>query len=88
MGLDVKPLKTVLVLIFGGVIAAPIAVVATFLMSPFWNWLETETGIESMGHSGPADWCFLVIYLLLLLPTFTVIFRLRRPEGGRSSDDP
>jgi H+/Cl- antiporter ClcA len=84
---DLKPLKTARVLILAGIIAAPIALVATFLMSPFWNWLEMETGIECMGHSGPADWCFLVIYLLLFLLAGTIIFRFAR-EKAKASDNP
>jgi hypothetical protein len=44
-------------------LALPVSVVTTFLLSPFWSWLEASTGIESIGHSGPADWCYLAVLL-------------------------
>ncbi len=30
----------------------------TLLLTPLWAWVESRTGIESLGHLGPADWCF------------------------------
>lgn len=44
----------------------PLAAVLTILLSPAWSWLEARTGIESYGHSGPAEWCYLVMYGLLV----------------------
>jgi hypothetical protein len=41
-----------------------VALVATIFTWPFWGWFEATTGIESLGHSGPADWCFVVMYAL------------------------
>ncbi|HSH95110.1 MAG TPA: hypothetical protein VK968_13245 [Roseimicrobium sp.] len=46
--------------------AVPVAVILTFVLSPFWNWFESASGIESMGHSGPATWCYLAIFLIVL----------------------
>jgi hypothetical protein len=43
----------------------PISVLITFLLTPLWSWIEATYGIESIGHSGPADWCFLTVYGLL-----------------------
>jgi hypothetical protein len=43
------------------------AAVGTFLLVPWWRWLEARTGIELIGHSGPATRCFVAVYLLLLL---------------------
>jgi hypothetical protein len=40
----------------------------TFLLLPFWRWLESAHGIEAVGHSGPADWCFWLIFALLAVP--------------------
>jgi hypothetical protein len=45
---------------------APPAVVLTWLLRPAWDWLESTTGIESLGHSGPADWCYGATYVALL----------------------
>lgn len=37
----------------------------TFLLWPLWSWVEAFSGIESLGHSGPATWCFVVTTALL-----------------------
>jgi len=44
----------------------PIAVIMTIFTSPFWAWFERQFGIEAYGHSGPASWCYLVMYGLLV----------------------
>ena len=48
-------------------VALPVSYIVTVFTFPFWRWLDTATGIESFGHSGPADWCFWLVYVLLLL---------------------
>jgi uncharacterized membrane protein YphA (DoxX/SURF4 family) len=48
------------------VLALPLTLVLTFILSPFWNWFETASGVESLGHSGPANWCFLAVFLVVL----------------------
>jgi predicted PurR-regulated permease PerM len=73
----VKPLKTGLAIVLSCLVAAPVAVVAAFLMSPFWSWFEKKTGVESIGHSGPANWCFLATYLLILSLTLMIVVWLR-----------
>lgn len=47
-------------------LCAPLAVALTVMSWRFWGWLEAATGIESLGHSGPASWCYLAVYVLLL----------------------
>jgi hypothetical protein len=44
----------------------PVAVVATIVLVPFWSWLERTMAIETVGHSGPAEWCYLFIYVIVL----------------------
>ena len=41
-------------------VSIPVGLILTFLLAPVWSWLEATTGIESIGHSGPAEWCYLV----------------------------
>ena len=48
------------------VIGAPLAFIATFLLTPVWSWYERTTAIESVGHSGPASRCFIVVYAVLV----------------------
>jgi len=40
----------------------PVAFVLTILLFPPWGWVERRWGIESVGHSGPANWCFWLVY--------------------------
>lgn len=61
---------------------APVAWITTYLMSPFWGWFEAKTGIESLGHSGPADWCFYVTYIVFVLALGVIVFR--RPPSANT----
>jgi phosphotransferase system glucose/maltose/N-acetylglucosamine-specific IIC component len=51
----------------------PIAFIVTILLSPLWSWIEATYGIESIGHSGPSDWCFYVVYGVLNAVVFAFI---------------
>lgn len=46
-------------------LSAPVALIATWLLAPFWRWFEALTGVEALGHSGPADWCYGLAWLLM-----------------------
>jgi len=50
-----------------GVSLLPVALVMTLLLLPFWRWFEASLGVESIGHSGPATWCYLAVYAVLAL---------------------
>jgi hypothetical protein len=71
-------MKTLLAAFAFAIAALPAAAVVTLILSPFWRWLESTTAIESIGHSGPAGWCFAAVYILILIPTFGAWFRLRK----------
>jgi uncharacterized membrane protein YphA (DoxX/SURF4 family) len=62
--------------------AMPIAVVVTIAALPVWSWLEAATGIESIGHSGPAEWCYLVTYLIVAACGALLWSRKRRRAGS------
>lgn len=67
----------------------PVGAVATFLLAPFWRWFEMATGIESIGHSGPSEWCFIAVYLLLLAASFGICASHKRtPQARLKSVDP
>lgn len=55
-------------------LAAPLSVVLTICLSPVWSWFEAATGIESFGHAGPAEWCYLVAFLVLALSGLLWLF--------------
>ena len=59
-------LRTFVIALVILVITMPAAIVITIITHPFWLWFEKASGIESYGHSGPAEWCYLVIYLILV----------------------
>jgi hypothetical protein len=40
-------------------VSAPVGIVLTIALVPFWSLLEDATGVESIGHWGPAGWCYL-----------------------------
>jgi uncharacterized BrkB/YihY/UPF0761 family membrane protein len=56
----------------------PIAFIVTILLSPLWSWIEATYGIESIGHSGPSDWCFYLVYSVIAAIALIVLFWVRR----------
>jgi hypothetical protein len=80
-------LKVILVIGFVLVLLAPVAIAITFFMMPLWLWVELHYQIESAGHSGPAEWCFLATYVVLAalcLSTLALLF-VTHPKRQRSS---
>lgn len=60
------PLRDAFRLLAWAVLCAPVAVAVTVLVWPAWGWFESVTGIEALGHSGPATWCYLATYAALI----------------------
>lgn len=56
----------------------PLAGLATVMIFPFWNWFEKATGIESFGHSGPANWRYLFDYVVVASLSIYVLFKRYR----------
>lgn len=54
------------------VLSAPLAVGLTWFSMPVWDAVE-RAGIESVGHSGPAGWCYLASYGLVLVVTLLLL---------------
>ena len=73
-------LRSLLALLSVALLAAPIALLTTILLRPVWSWLEATYQVESIGHSGPAGWCYGVVYLLLVM-LCGVIWAKRRLKG-------
>jgi uncharacterized membrane protein len=71
-------MKHVIALSLITVLALPLTLILTFILSPFWNWFETVSGIESMGHSGPANWCFVAMLLVVLSSSWGTWFIVGR----------
>ena len=61
-------------------VALPVAAVSTILLAPFWDWLEASSGIESLGHSGPASWCYGAVYVVVVFGGCGTFFLLRKKK--------
>lgn len=78
--MNARIIKQAVIFLVGALLAMPVAIVLTFMLSPFWNWFEAVSGIESLGHSGPSEWCFVAIYTMLV--SVLVIYRIARTRRG------
>jgi hypothetical protein len=64
-------------------VSLPLGGVLTLVLMPFWRWLEARYGIEAIGHSGPAEWRYAVIFVAcvsLVGSGWVVSTRRARPE--------
>ncbi|MGN6151846.1 MAG: hypothetical protein ACTHOH_07525 [Lysobacteraceae bacterium] len=60
-----RPIRPLIVVVMILMAAAPFAFVVAAVLSPLWSWIEAATGLESMGHSGPAAWCYCATWVAL-----------------------
>gem|GEM_PF-1744928 len=61
--------------------SVPVALVVTIMTMPFWSWLEKTFMIESIGHSGPAAWCYLASYGLISSLLMAIHYLLSRRKS-------
>ena len=80
-----KTIRTILLSVIALVVTAPLSIVVTVVLFPFWSWLESSSGIESVGHSGPADWCYLFIFVVLLTVLAATLMLKVRSNPGQPS---
>lgn len=67
------------------VLALVPSVILTILLMPLWSWIEARFQIESVGHSGPAGWCYIATYaavVAVLLLAWGILAR-RAPPGAQ-----
>jgi hypothetical protein len=50
----------------------------TIFLVPLWRWIEADFGVEAIGHSGPAEWCFYLVFTVLVLPALYFMSRVWR----------
>jgi hypothetical protein len=50
---------------------------------PLWSWFEAAAGVEAIGHSGPAEWCYLLVFAVLASGA-AVLYLLARKDGAAS----
>ena len=59
----------------------PIGLMFVYLLFPLWKWLEETFGIESVGHGAPAAWCYVAVYLALVVAATVMIWVANRRRG-------
>jgi hypothetical protein len=64
--MNTKLIKQVVLCVIWALVTVPLALILTFMLRPFWDWFEAISGIESLGHSGPSEWCYIAIYVALV----------------------
>jgi len=73
-------IRQVVIFVIGALLIMPLAIFLTFMLWRFWDWFERVSGIESLGHSGPAEWCFVAIYIMLI--SVFVIYYIARKRSS------
>lgn len=71
-------MRRVLAVVAALLLATPLAIIATFLLLPFWRWLETVTRLQAVGHASLAEWCFVVTWAVLAPPVALLAWRASR----------
>ena len=80
-----KTMRNILLSVIALVVTAPLSIIITVALFPFWSWLESSSGIESVGHSGPADWCYLFMFVVLLTVLAATLMLKTRSNHGQQS---
>jgi ABC-type antimicrobial peptide transport system permease subunit len=80
----VQPKRTLLAIAAAVVIGFPTGWIITMLLTPTLWKLEPVLNMELAGHSGPSDWVFYVVWVLLISALFLIfksaIFRKSKNE--------
>ena len=62
------------------VLNLPVAFVLTMMLVPLWSAIERRWGIEAVGHSGPAPWCYSLVFVCAVVLSIGVyLHRLGSP---------
>lgn len=79
-----QPKRTLLAIAAAVVIGFPTGWIITMLLTPTLWKLEPVLNMELAGHSGPSDWVFYVVWVLLISALFLIfksaIFRKSKNE--------
>ena len=69
------------------VLALPVAFVLTLMLAPMWSAIERRWGIESLGHAGPATWCYALVFVCSVVVSLAAyVWRLGQPaEQGEAT---
>jgi hypothetical protein len=57
----------------------PVAVLLTLMLLPVWPRIGAVLGVTAVGPSGPAAWCFVLVYAVLaVIGSVVMLLRWRR----------
>lgn len=77
-----KAVRVIVLCALALAVCIPLSIVLTLVLLPVWSWIEATFGVESVGHSGPAAWCYWSIYGVLSSAAVAILL-LR--SGARSA---
>jgi hypothetical protein len=60
----------------------PLGILLTLALLPLWRWVERTQAIESVGHSGPAEWCYAVTTLVCAVALGAIYVAAVRRAGS------
>ena len=66
-------LKHSAIVVAAVVLGFPMGFMAAVFSAPFWGWFESTTGIDSLGHGGPDDWVFYLLFALCMVSLFVIL---------------
>jgi hypothetical protein len=75
--------RSILVLVGIAVLSMPLTFVITIALLPAWSSIERRWGIESVGHSGPAEWCFWVMFAICVVAIYIIVLLAEARRPGR-----
>jgi hypothetical protein len=78
-------MRYIVLLVVVPLAAAPLGAITTLLLLPLWRWLEARHGIEAVGHSGPAAWCYGASFLFWLVILGLVGIRMAKRAPHEST---
>ncbi|MBC2667072.1 hypothetical protein H7F51_16255 [Novosphingobium flavum] len=78
-----RVIREAIVFVALAVLALPVTAVLALLLMPLWSWIEKRWGIEAVGHSGPAGWCFEAVFAALVIALAALRHGLRSRAHGR-----
>lgn len=77
-------IKLLIVAFVLGIICIPLALIITVFSSPLFLWIEKTFSIESVGHSGPAEWCYIAVYLLLISVSGLILLKIKNQKQNKA----
>ncbi|WP_462114909.1 hypothetical protein [Lysobacter xanthus] len=71
-------MRAALVAAAAALLATPVAILATVLLLPMWSWMETQWGVEAVGHASLSAWCFVATGLVVVPSAALLAWRVSR----------